>query len=336
MNPVVKNYFWNEKQNRLRTFWRIGMQLIVWAGLLVLGQSVFLVLVGQPVTFKALAQPNVWLRLTTLLISVYLMAQFVDKRRFSDYGLNIKEKEWWVDFVFGIFIGGFLIVCIFLIMYSLGWLKIIDSFVLPEPQEIAGSMLGSLLDLTVVSVYVGLWIWSYTLRNIAEGFLFLNRLNPRAAVVGALLICLVYYVFIVNRALDFNVVFASNMLRAGLVLALPFLITRRLGMTIGLVLGWNFVQLDVFGFPAVGITDLPISLVHLVYSEPGFWTGYPAGLGAGMLAMAALMAASGLVAVYQKWRTGRVVFDGSLAYYMPPTAVSQRVSGNQLDPSAGG
>ncbi|HIP71317.1 MAG TPA: hypothetical protein EYH05_07970 [Anaerolineae bacterium] len=110
-------------------------------------------------------------------------------------------------------------------------------------------------------------------------------------------------------------------------------------MTIGLVLGWNLFQLNVFGYPTVGAADTAVSLVHLRHYGPAFWTGYPLGLGTGMMAMAALMLASGIITMWVKWRTGRAVFDGSLSYYtsrsVPVTAVSDNVQEKQLDPSAG-
>ncbi len=322
----MKKYFWNEEQNRLRTLWRLLVQLAVWGGLLAVVQIVILLVQGQAITREALGKPSVWTRLITLLMVVYLMARYVDKRRFSDYGLNLKDKEWWYDFGFGVFLGGFLIVGIFLVQYLLGWVKVDKSFVLPGTQEIATGMLAVLLSLTAASVYRSLWVWSYTLRNTAEGFLYLNRLNTRAAVVAALLACLVYYVFIINRALTVNITFVSNLVRAGLLLALPFLITQRLGMTIGLVLGWNLMELNIFGYPVVDAIGSPVSIVHLNQTGPAFWTGYPLGLGTGMMAMVALMIASGIITLWVKWRTGRAVFDGSLSYYTPRTVSHTAVS----------
>lgn len=317
----MKRYFWNEEQNRLRTLWRLLVQLAVWGGMLALVQIVALPLRGQAITSEALWNPTVWTRLVTLLIAVYLMARYIDKRHFSDYGLNLKDKKWWYDFGFGVFLGGLLVVGIFLVQYLLGWVKVDKSFVLPGTQEVAAGMLVSLLSLTAASIYTSLWIWSYTLRNTAEGFLYLNRLNARAAVVAALLACIVYFVFIINRALTVNITFVSNLVRASLLLALPFLITQRLGLTIGLVLGWNLVQLNVFGYPVVNQTDTAVSIIHLSHNGPALWTGYPVGLGTGLMAMIALTIASGIITLWVKWRSGKAVFDGSLSYYTPRTTV---------------
>ena len=111
-------------------------------------------------------------------------------------------------------------------------------------------------------------------------------------------------------------------------------------MTIGLALGWNLVQLNIFGYPTVSATDTGISIVHLRHYGPAFWTGYPVGLGTGMMAMIALMLAGGIITMWVKWRTGRAVFDGSLSYYTPRTvsrtAVSENTQEKQLDPSSGG
>jgi len=99
----MKRYFWNEEQNRLRTLWRLLIQLAVWGGMLAVDQIITLLIQGQTITGEALWRPSVWTRLVTLLVAVYLMARYVDKRHFSDYGLNLKDKEWWYDFGFGVF-----------------------------------------------------------------------------------------------------------------------------------------------------------------------------------------------------------------------------------------
>ena len=258
------------------------------------------------------------------------MARYVDKRHFSDYGLELRDKEWWYDFLFGLFLGGMLIVGIFLVQYLLGWVKVVEAFVMPSVEEIGAGMLLSVLSLTAFAVYRSLWVWSYTLRNTAEGFLRLNRLNARAAVIAALLFCLFYFVFIINRALTVNTVFVSNLTRAGLLLALPFLITQRLGMTIGLALGWNMVQINVFGYPVVNETDTAVSIIRLSHSGPTFWTGYPLGLGTGLMAMIALMLAGGIITLWVRWRSGRAVFDGSLSHYhaTPVKVTSDSLAGS--------
>ncbi len=314
----MKKYFWNEAQNRPRALWRLLIHLAVWGGLLALAQIVILLIRRQTITWETLWQPPVWLRLITLLFAIYLMARYIDKRHFSDYGLNLKEREWWYDFGFGVLLGGSLVVGIFLAQYWLGWVTVDKSIAAPGAREIASGMLAVLFSLTAASTYRSLWLWSYTLRNTAEGFLYLNRLNGRAAVIAALLGCIVYYVLI-NRALDVNIAFVSNMVRAGLLLALPFLITQRLGMTIGLVLGWNLVELSIFGYPVVDAINSTVSIVYLKHTGPAFWTGYPLGVGTGMMAMVALMVAGGIITLWVKWRAGRAIFDGSLSYYAPRT-----------------
>lgn len=333
----MRKYFWDQQQNRLRALWRILVHLAIWGAILAVTQAVLLLIQGQAVSWETLSRPDGWTKLVTLLISVYLMARYVDKRRFSDFGLNLKDKDWWYDFGFGLFLGGILIVGIFLAQYLLGWVEIVN-FALPTTREILIGMTLSVAALAATSVYRSLWIWGYTLRNTAEGFFFLNRIDPRAAVLAALLVCLAYFAFGINRAFAVNTRFISNIFRAGMLLALPFILTQRLGMTIGLSIGWKLVELNVFGYPVVNVTDTAVSIIRINNNGPSFWTGYPLGLGTGTMAMVALIIASFIITRWNKWRTGRK-FHGALAYYTPRevslTAVSDNAQEKQLDPSAG-
>ena len=94
---------------------------------------------------------------------------------------------------------------------------------------------------------------------------------------------------------------------AGLFLALPYLLTRQLWLSIGLHIGWNFFEGVVFGFPVSG-TDSFHLLRHTV-SGPVLWTGGAFGPEAGLLVIPALIFGSLLVFAYTRLKIQKTNVD---------------------------
>ncbi|MCP4357047.1 MAG: hypothetical protein GY796_03395 [Chloroflexi bacterium] len=323
----MKRFFWNEVHNRPRAFWRIIIQMLVWNLSILFLYAPIALANRESLSFGAfLIHSPDWVRMVTLIVTVILMARFVDRRRFTEYGLNIREKAWWQDLGIGLLLGALTMSLIFLALLALNWIEIVDTFYIPGRQIILITVSVSFLTSVAGAVYQTLWIWSYTLRNAAEGFIYLNRLNGRAAVIGALVMCLIYFVFIAADGVpELTTVFASNIFRIGILLALPFILTQRLGMSIGLIIGWSVFQLNIYGLQAVGsLTENP-SLLVVVEKGPEVWTGGNAGVGTGLMAMIALLLLSGIITAWSKRRTGKRLFDGSMAYYTPQVDSVSRV-----------
>jgi membrane protease YdiL (CAAX protease family) len=83
-----------------------------------------------------------------------------------------------------------------------------------------------------------------------------------------------------------------------LFLALPYLLTRQLWLSIGLHIGWNFFEGVVFGFQVSGLDTFRL-LRHTV-SGPELWTGGVFGPEAGLLVIPAIILGSLLVVAYTK------------------------------------
>lgn len=324
----MKRYFWNVQENRPRAIWRLLIQMLVWNGLILLIMIPLAWANDWSLSFSAfLIESPDWVRALTLLVTVLLMGRFVDIRHFSEYGLDIRDKEWWKDFIVGLLLGALTITVVFLVQVALGWLEIRDTFYVPGHGLIFMTVGGSFLAAVSAAVYETLWIWSYTLRNASEGFIYLNRLNGRVPIIGALVLCLIYYVlFRVFSTGDVTTVFISNVFRAGLILALPFILTQRLGLSIGLFLGWTMFQANVFGLHVVGGAIENPSFLVINEIGPDLWTGGSAGFGNGLLAMMGLLVLSVIITVWDKRRTGKTMFDGSMAYYDPTSEVDVRSS----------
>ena len=86
---------------------------------------------------------------------------------------------------------------------------------------------------------------------------------------------------------------------AGFFLALPFVLTRQLWLSIGLHIGWNFFEGVVFGFPVSGLANIYPVLRHTV-TGPELWTGGAFGPEAGLLVLPALLLGSLLVLAYTR------------------------------------
>ena len=100
----VKRLFWNKEQTRLRAIYRILIQATAFF-ILMKGLAA---LAGVPDEITALLPLGTILilsgiRLFRVLISVWLTGKFIDRRPFSEFGLQM-NKEWWarIGFWFGI------------------------------------------------------------------------------------------------------------------------------------------------------------------------------------------------------------------------------------------
>jgi hypothetical protein len=95
---------------------------------------------------------------------------------------------------------------------------------------------------------------------------------------------------------------AAGIFFAGLFLALGFLRTGQLWLSIGLHIGWNFFEGIVFGFPVSGLTTFP--LMRITVSGPTVWTGGAFGPEAGLIVLPAIAIGAGLILLYSRSRAG--------------------------------
>ncbi len=322
----MKKFFWNQQQNRLRAFWRILIVIGSYFGLLYLLRLLFM---GTDGTLTNASRILITvIHLGILLLILAWVARRIDKRDFTEYGLNLRQRDWWINFGFGVLLGGVMITAVFLFEYFTGWLQIIDTFVNPTAMPFALAMSPPiffvLADITVVYIV----FFGFLLVNLAESFRFLETrwgtamedrsLNigrfqittPKLQAIGQRLPVLAAWAFATLFFLSSRLgdegatkILLYNLLRGSLLLALPFVLTRNLGLTIGIGLGWNTVSKYVLGFSTRSVfLENDTSVLLLTQEGPTFFTGGILGPEAGILAMGALVLGGTLMLTWIRYR----------------------------------
>jgi membrane protease YdiL (CAAX protease family) len=340
----LKSLFWNSHQRRLRALWRLGGQLAIMLvmllplqiGLGLAGLALFLV--QQGITPEQLSDPQAWQRAleppgvqrfilespglilasslaTSLacLVSVWLAGRWLDRRPFADFGLHF-NRNWWLDFGFGLGLGAFLMLVIFLVELAAGWVTVSGVWITRNPDAFFPvALLPPLATFLAVGFYEELLSRGYQLRNLAEG-LNGKALGPRGALVLATLLSSAVFgmLHIVNPHASFISTFNISVAGA-LLLAMGYLLTGELAIPIGVHITWNFFQGNIFGFPVSGGNFASATLFGIQQGGPDLWTGGAFGPEAGLLGLGAMLLGGLLVVGWVRWRYGRVGLHTALA-----------------------
>ncbi|MFP4344442.1 MAG: CPBP family intramembrane glutamic endopeptidase [Anaerolineales bacterium] len=336
----MKSWFWNSEEGRLRAFWRIVIFLILYiVGMLALscvGSLVFtlLMMVGRgdisnlqnldPAQITAqspyLFALNAVISLVVLAMALPLAAAFLDRRPLADYGFHLGMK-WWLDLLFGLFLGAVLMLGIFLVERAVGWATVTGTFVYPASlPSFAVAILIPFVTYLAVGIYEEVLMRGYLLLNLAEGFNF-ESVGFRLAIVLAWIlsssIFALAHVFNPNSSL----VSTLNLALAGLFLGLPFILTGDLAASIGLHITWNFFQGNVFGFPVSGMGS-STSFIVIEQAGPSAWTGGAFGPEAGWIGIGAILVGSLLTLLWVRLLRDRLELYRPLAVYTPREAPS--------------
>ena len=342
MKPI-KTIFWNRDQRRIRTLWRLLLQVIlllvvtvplqaavgfVAVGLLIAGGDILPGLTGLPEASPGALDPRAvqdyllqspllmtlssLALLVSITVSVWLAGRFLDRRRFSDFGLHT-NRDWWIDFGFGLLLGALLMLAVFLVELAAGWVTVTGTFVSQVPgTTFPLAILSPLLIFLCVGFYEELFSRGYQLKNLAEGLNW-GPLGPRGAIATAALL----------SSLVFGLLHATNPYAsagstfnigvAGLFLAMGALLTGELAIPIGLHMAWNFFQGNVFGFPVSGGNFRAATFIGIQQAGPDLWTGGAFGPEAGLLGLSATLVGILLTVLWVRWRYGAVGLDCSVA-----------------------
>lgn len=307
--------FWNFNERRLRALWRVSGALLILIFITLISGLMFVLSGANPSLYLGQLQANI-----ASVIAVWLAARFLDRRPFSNTGVQ-PDRNWWVDLGFGLALGALLMGIIFLVEFAVGWVTINGTFrTSGSGQPFFVAILLPAFFYLVVGISEELVFRGYLLLNLAEG-LNLRFIGSRAALVLSWL--LTSGLFGLAHALNPHATTVSsiNIALAGLSLGLGYVLTGSLAIPIGIHIAWNFFQGHVFGFAVSGVSIFSTSVFSIEQGGPEVWTGGPFGPEGGMFVLFASLLEMVLIALWVRARYGKLSLF---------TAIAEPPSGRQV------
>jgi len=319
----LRRVFWSPGNDRLRAGWRVLLQGVAWLALMFVLQALISLglrgVLSNPNQLGTAAKQVVGmtteiLTYLALIVSLVWAGRYLDKRPTADFGFNF-DRNWWIDFGFGLVLGIVLMTAVFLFEMAVGWVRVTGTFVTR-----AGGLAfwpGILLPLIGYAL-VGLgeewWSRGYVLTNLAEGFSG-RRIGPFGAIALATVVQGAFFALLHANNPNATIVSTLNIFLISFLLALGFILTGELAIPIGLHITWNFFQGTVFGFPVSGNGYLVGAYFGTAQSGPTAWTGGAFGPEAGLVALGAIVLGAGLTIVWVRLRHGKLHLNLGIAEY---------------------
>ena len=328
----MKNPFVDERERRLRAFWRLLLQYLIYSNGTVVLAGVFGLAslavfegngLGEGPGGTLAASPAfrttsyVAASLVAAVAGVWLAGRFFDRRPFSGFGLRF-DRVWWLEFCFGLALGALLMTAIFFVELAAGWITVTGTFeTVGNGSPFALAILLPLVVFACVGFYEELLSRGYQLQNMAEGFNY-PSLGPKGAILLAWVLSSALFGLLHFANPNASLISTLSITFAGLLLGTGYVLTGRLAIPIGLHITWNFFQGNVFGFPVSGLKPLSATFVSIEQGGPSLFTGGAFGPEAGLLDPAATIIGSFLIWLWVRARSGDGSLDLSIAE--PPRA----------------
>lgn len=306
----IGSVFWNHNEHRLRILWRLSAVVPIFFIIILILEVATIPLKDIPILRVGQFESNI-----AVIIAIWLVCRFIDRRRFSDTGVYF-GKPWWIDFGFGLLLGMALMTTIFLVEWGLGWVTVNETFRTEFPEH---SFLTAILVTALFFISVGiaeeLAFRGYLLLNVAEG-LNSRWIKPKAALIISWIFTSV--IFGVGHLANPNatVVSTVNIALAGIFIGFAYVMTGGLALPIGLHITWNFFQGNVFGFPVSGTTDWSTTFLAVQQGGPEFWTGGAFGPEGGLMGLLGFLTGMAITALWIRFRYGKLTFYTQIA--IPP------------------
>jgi uncharacterized protein len=275
------NIFIHESEGRLRAGWRLLMQFVVAA---IAGISLW-----YPISWLGLGveATGVLTNGVAIILSIAIIGRFVDRRKFTDFGLQTADgwkRELWLGTALGIAA----MTGIWLVQWILGYITF-DGFGWERPSQSFWLMpiVGYMMLMIAVGFYEEYWTRGYQLKVLAEG-MHVGALSPRVAVGISMALTSVFFGILHAGNPNASTISIVNISFAGIMLALPYVLTGRLWVSIGLHFSWNFFQGAIFGFPVSG-RQFRTSVIQSAQGGPDWFTGGAFGPEAGAVGLLAMV-----------------------------------------------
>jgi membrane protease YdiL (CAAX protease family) len=218
--------------------------------------------------------------------AVYIgFVHFIERRRVSELSLPGMGRELGIGLLVG---AGLYTACVLILMmlgiYRIDGLNPIH-FMLPAlAMALSSGIFEELIFRGVLFRITEEWLGSWVALAVSSLlFGFMHLMNPQGTVEGALFITI----------------------EAGLLLAAAYMVTRRLWMSMGFHVAWNYTQSGIFSGIVSG-NDAAQGLVKATIEGPDVLTGGSFGLESSLIAFL-LCTTTGVVLLIMAIRQGKIV-----------------------------
>ncbi len=292
--PRFIRYFIAPDEFRLRAGWRLLLHSVLLIfGFMLFGSIVYISMLVFGLStdeFFNETSPllNVIITLPSFTLITFIVRRVIDRRSITSLGFDIDRKTI-LDLLVGFAIPGLLMGAIFLFELGVGWLEVID-----YAWEVAP------VDRWIPDLIFWLFIYSavgFQEELLSRGYHLQNIVDGLNLPLGILISSLIFAILHLGNPFASLTSFIG-LLAAGYFLAFAWVRTRKLWLPIGLHIGWNFFEGNIFGFPVSG-TDTFKLIQHQV-SGPTLITGGGFGPEAGLIVLPALLIGSAIIYLYTK------------------------------------
>ncbi len=297
------NVIYNHEEGRFRAGVRLISFLLLFFILTIPSREIPF----EPLIFVTLAAVS--------LLVCWLMAVGMDKRRLTGFGLEL-SGIWWKEFGLGVTIALLVQCLIFLSAWQVDWVEI-TGFGWERASDGLWAIAfgGYFVKMICVGFYEELIFRGYMIRNLSEG-LTIGKWEAGKASIWAVSLTSVLFglAHFFNPAAGW--ISTANIILAGFMLAIPFILTGRLALSVGIHFSWNFIMGGVFGLPVSG-TNFRQSVINVQETGPDAWTGGLFGPEAGLLGILAMLAITGMTLWYHHRLNGTMnIHESFLRSYL--------------------
>jgi hypothetical protein len=207
------------------------------------------------------------------------VARWIDRRPVAEYGIR-GASAWWRDLVVGVALAVVVWVAILAVELGTGVVVVLDTF-RAGSEGFVLALVASLTLFGVASLSEELVFRGFIMKNVVEGLTARSR-----AMAGVVAVVVSSLLFGIVHLLNGGATLGSTISIAliGLSLGAATLFTGRLGLAVGLHLGWNVALGVLLGHRVSGI-EAPAQVLVLAGNGAGgaVWTGGAFGPEAGLL-----------------------------------------------------
>jgi len=288
---MIKKYFINQKEKRLRAGWRLLLFLIAVPVTMRVLDMIIRPLFGNSLQINAVK----WsfrgiLVVLGVTLLVWIWRKCIDKKSLVSLGLKVNSMAWW-DMVIGFLLSVLMAGLFFLTMMIFGYIEI---------NEISwhGDYIVSGLEIVLLFFGIGL-ATGYSEELGFRGYI-LQNLEEGIGLRWAILVSCILYGAMHMANPNSTILSGLLIMGFGFLRIFGWLRTGQLWLSIGMHAGWNFSQGPIFGFSISGLESN--HLIKHTLQGPRWLTGGEFGPEASLFIIPILILALFLMYLWSRKR----------------------------------